>query len=83
MRVRVHQQVLVVFRQETLNQLVRSLVDALDNESSLLWLDIEATALGLRDTDRDVFKILKRESVLNKRFTNVLDASDHIENFGS
>jgi hypothetical protein len=49
----------------------------------LLWLNIKAATLGLRYTHRDVFKILKRKSVLNEGLADVLDASDHIEDFGS
>ena len=45
----VHQQVLVVLRQELLDQLVACFVDRLNDDTSLLWLKVETATLGLRD----------------------------------
>ncbi len=43
--IRVHQKVLVVLWKELLNESVTSLVDRLDDETSLFWLNVEGTAL--------------------------------------
>jgi hypothetical protein len=43
--IRVHQKVLVVLWKELLNESVTSLVDRLDDETTLFWLNVEGTAL--------------------------------------
>ena len=48
---RVHQQVLVVIWEETLDQLEGGLVNALDDQAALLRLDVEASTLVLRHTN--------------------------------
>ena len=80
--IRVHQQVLVVVREEALDKFEGSLIDALNNKAALFRLDVETATLSLRYTHWDVFKILKWESVLDQGLTDILDASDHIEHLG-
>jgi hypothetical protein len=47
--VRVHQEVLVVVWKEILYELIAGLGDTLDDETTLLRLDVETTSLSLSD----------------------------------
>lgn len=77
MSVGVHQQVLIVLGEELLDELVARLVDRLDDYATLLWLDVEASALGGGDSDLKIRVVLHGEGFLNERFRDILDASDH------
>lgn len=77
MSVGVHQEVLIVLREELLDELVARFVDRLNDDAPLFWLDVEASALGGRHSDREIRVVLHGEGILDKPLRDILDASYH------